>query len=365
MKIVYFANSQSHKRVIESFGEISGVKQIIVAPKPKITSNAIVEDYSDCGISNVITYGSIGEAEKIIKDLNPNVVAQTNTLGIKIPKHIKKAYISHGMIGDHVVPMHKYGTLHTWKGFDLYCGAVQSFKRWIEHGTGKKQNILLNAMPQFDLLYDKQYFYKHKTNILNTTKNPTPRKVILFCGFCCKDRVDFKKHNEDYFKTAIELERISKKHNFLTLIKPRQEHTKMMAFLKHVGWSDRYKQSYNNIRTSKYIHFITTATHIYRYFFADMIICNGCSTTEMEACVANRSLLLVRTQVTPDKYDPFNTVSSGSGIHVPDIKDLEQTILDNFDNTQRISKQQDLLRKIGLNIDGNAHKRVQEALIQL
>lgn len=367
MRVVYLATSLAHTRVLESMKEKDGLEQIVVAPKPQPTSNVIPEDYSCFGIKEIKTYSTHDEAAAIIKKISPNVVAQTNTGNqITIPKNCKRAYISHGMIGNHVIPMSKRGKATTWSGFDLYCGATNIFRDWVEHATGAKQNIVLNAMPQFDLLSDTAYINEYKDRIIKSTKNTNPEKVIIFCGFCCKVRPDFTDHNEDYFSTAIELERISKKHNFLTLIKPRHTFDKTLAFLKSSGaWGKKYVDEYSTIKNSKFIHFVTTNSHIYRYYFADLFVCNGCSTTEIEACSINKPLILVRTKLNSDKYDPFQTVSGGAAVQVRNTTSLEKIIIDSMNKNDHIDKQNVLLEKINLIVDGNAYIRAQEAIKKL
>jgi hypothetical protein len=368
MKVVYFANSLAHKRVLESFKEVDYLNQIMVVPRPQITSNVVPEDYSDFGVKNIVTYDNINDADKIIKKISPNVLAQTNTRKIAgIPRGTKRVYISHGMIGNHVTSLSKRGQSESWKGFNLYCGATEVFRDWVEHATGEKQNVVLNAFPQFDLLVDPNYMMHYKNNIIGITKNKTPSKVILFCGFCCKERPDFMSHNEDYFATVIELEKICRKHNFLALIKPKQSFHTMMQFLKqHKGWKwpQKYIKNYADVQNSKYLHFINTTSHIYRYFFADLFVCNGCSTVEIEACVTSKPLVLVRTK-SREKYDPFDTVSSGAAKCATNINDLESIILKSLSSSSHISLQNALLKKSGIIVDGKAHERIQKAMVTL
>jgi hypothetical protein len=369
MKVVYYVHSLAHKRVLESFSDVDGMEQTIVAPKPIITSNVIPEDYRDFKIKNIVTYSNNNDANRLIQKISPDVVAQTTTGNIvNIPGGSKKVYISHGMIGNHVKAMSKRGTAKTWHGFNLYCGSTPIFKEWIEHATGNKQNILLNSFPQFDLLYD-DYVKEYKDDVINTTRNNSPAKTILFCGFCCKDRADFKLHSEDYFSTAVELERISRKHNFLIFMKPRHSFSRTVEFLKQNArrwsWTPSQVQSYVDIKNSKHIHFITTNSHIYRYYFADLVVCNGCSTAEIEACILNRPLVLTRTKVKKEEYDPFSTVSSGAGVQVSDINNLEGVVLDSFNGDSHIIKQNELLKSNNIVVDGKAHKRIQRGIMSL
>jgi hypothetical protein len=367
-KVVYFANSLAHKRVLESFKEVDYLDQTMVVPRPQITSGLVPENYKDFGVKKVITFNDHADANRIIKKINPDILAQTGVKKIiSVPDKTKKVYIGHGMVGNHVTSLSKRGKSRAWKGFDLYCGQTKVFEEWVEHATGEKQNVLLNACPQLDLLADKKYILEYKNKVIKHSRNKNPNKVILFCGFCCKQREDFMLHNEDYFSTALELDRISKKHNYLTLIKPKQSFRDMFRFLQdNAAWGIKYMSDYDALaaENSQHSHFINTTSHIYRYFFADMFVCNGCSTVELEACVVNKPLVLVRTK-SGKNYDPFNTVSVGAGVQVSNIKDLESAVVDGLSGNNHVAPQKELLKKFGIVADGKAHERIQRAMVNL
>ena len=364
MKVLYFTRSLAHQRALESFKPRDKMEQLILAPEPNITSNLVPEDYRAFRIS-VKTYKNISQAQSIANQFKPDVFAQTNTSkDIILTKECKRVYIGHGMIGNHVKAM---GKAKTWLGFDLYCGATNTFRDWVNF-SGDSNNCALNALPQFDLLHDHYYYNSHRTKVLDATKNPGAKNVVLFCGFCCKDRPDFNLHNEDYFKTAIALEKIARKNNWLIMIKPRHTFPKMIQFLKknaRWGWPTKYIKPYTDIQSSEYLHFITTNTHIYRYFFADLFVCNGCSTFEIEACLINKPLVLVRTHVDAKSYDPFKTVGAGAGTQVKDINRLEDVVTKAIIGKEHIGKQNALIKDLGIINDGKAYLRVQEALEKL
>jgi CDP-glycerol glycerophosphotransferase (TagB/SpsB family) len=373
-KIIYVITSLSHKRVFESFVERDDIEQMIAGPYPKITSNIVPEDYSDFKIKNIKFYNNIIELQNIINKYNPSIYVEASlpiAKDIVLPNICKKVYISHGMIGDHVGSIVKQGGFDTsvWQGCDLYCGATDVFSNWIKQVTNADDSsIFLNAIPQFDILYNSNYYNSYKQKVLQKTKNPQASKIILFVGFCCKNRTDFKLHNEDYFKTAIELEKIARKNNWLIMIKPRQTHDVMMQFLKNQKWGSKYIKDYEALNNSKYIHFITTTGHIYRYLFADLIVINGTSTVEVETCAIQKPLFIVRTQIDCNNtYDPYNMINSGAGSGINKLNELELFLHEYFDDGAHHNPelQQKWFTDRNITLDGKMYKRIQDKLLDL
>jgi len=371
-KILYVLTSLSHKRCYESFVERNDCAQMIAGLKPVITQKIIPEDYSDFNIKNIKFYSNKKDLQGIVNSFRPDIYVQASIPcadGIKLPSGCKKVYLSHGLIGNHVKGIVKSlpGSVPKWRGCDLYCGGTKIFEDWIKYSAKcSSSKILLNAVPQFDLIKSPNYYNSYRDEIISNSRNPHASKVILFAGFCCRERDDFKAHNEDYFKTVIELERLAMKHNWLVMVKPRQYYPKMMKFLKAQKWGNKYYKKYAEIQKSKYLHFITTTGHIYRYFFADIFVLNGCSTIEIEACIAQKPLIAVRTNklITKDTYDPYNTVSFGAAHEIKRIESLEGCLL-NVDFGDKLVKQKQLIDNMKLTIDGKMHERIQNKLRDL
>lgn len=373
-RILYIITSCAHKRTLESLVERSDLEQMVAGPVPQITSSIVPEDYSDFKIKNIKTYKSQAELQNIVNKYVPAVCVGASlpvANGLTLPLGCKKAYISHGMIGNHVkriVNEGGFGKMTAWQGCDLYCGATSVFSDWIKQAAKVGDNkILLNAMPQLDILHNADYYNSYRQKVLQKTKHPAAKRVVLFVGFCCKDRPDFKLHNEDYFKTVIEVERIAKQNDWLAMIKPRQTHDVMMKFLRNQKWGSKYVKPYEDAHNSKYTHFITTTGHIYRYFFADALIINGTSTVEVEACAMQKPLFVVRTQVDYKQYDPYDTVGCGAGISVNKLPDLELFLNEYFNNGARHDPalQQKWFTDRQLTLDGKMHQRVQDKLLLL
>ena len=364
-KILYFLSFLGHKRAYESLKDIEGVEQVVLGPKPKII-DGVLEDYSGFGISNIATYSDKKEAQRIIDNFNPDVFVRAEALGgIIVNNRCKRVLIGHGLIGDHVADLIRNGLQFMVKGEDLYCDADGWFERNAKLiDIGSEAKFVRNALPQLDLLSSPDYYEPNRSKLMLNSNNTSPEKVILFCGFCCKDRSDFKDHNEDYFETIAELERIATKNNWLIVIKPRQNFKKTMGFLDGAKGFAKYKKIYSDLAKSKQLHFINYESNVYKYFFADAIIINGCSSIELEACVAKKPLIIVRTKSKPD-YDPFKTVTSGAAFGVKNIRDLESTIKVALNKKSYTQKQKDLLSARGMVVDGLAYQRVQNAILEL
>lgn len=370
-RILYVLTSPSHKRCLESFMERPDCVQMVAGPAPIITQKIVPEDYRDFKIKNIKIYKTAKELQKIVNDFRPDVYAQCSVPcahGINLPKYCKKVYISHGMVGTHVKDIIKPASFKTsvWKGCDLYCGATNIFSEWL-YAAAKipKDKVLLNAIPQFDIVSNSKYYEPYRDKILKNSRNPDASKIILFAGFCCRDRFDFKDHNEDYFKISIELERLAKKHNWLIMIKPRQTFNKMMSFLQTKKWGKKYIYDYRRINNSKYTHFITTTGHIYRYFFADLFVVNGCSTVEVEACIVKKPLITIRTSLKRIKdYDPYRTSYFNTSSNVKSIGQIEAVISDALRKNKK-DEQDHMIKSIGLAVDGQMYKRIQNRLISL
>ena len=364
-KVLYFIHSMCKSRVMKTFKEDADLNQVVVGPKPR-TYEGIIEGYDDFGIKDIRQYDNLKEAQKIINKVDPDVVVQTDmTAGISFPKKSKRVFVMHGTIGNHTKEAlsHNFkGVSKTWSGFDLYCGSSNDFKDWINYVAGKGNEILLNALPQFDLFHLKNYKTADKDMFMKRTKSPKAKKVILYCGFCCKNRIDYNDHNEDYFKTVLELQKISEKNNYLSLIKPRQTYKQIMKFIDQEKYFEKYRSSYIKAQNSNHLYFVHPDSSLYNYFFADIVVVNGCSTVEIETCLAHKPLVVVRTAVKPEQYDPFDTVKSGVAFYVPNINDLETMLTSGLNSKDYKTKQDNFIKSMGILADGLAAERIQNRI---
>ena len=373
-KIAYVLTSHAHKRVYESFVERKDMNQIIIGPVPTITSGIVPEDYSDFKIHNICYFKTESDLQKIINSFAPDIYVQSDLSSvhpiIKKSPIAKTVIIHHGAVGNHAIGVAKTlgPGMKAWRGFDLYCGANHHFENFVkEIGRAKSNQILIDAAAQFDIIYNHDYYDSYRDLVLARTKNPSAEKVILFVGFSGKDRIDFVAQNEDYFKVAIELENLARENNWIILVKPRHTYAAIMNFLKNHSWGSKYIKKYTEIQNSKFLHFVTTTGHIYRYFFADLFVLNGSSTVELEASAINKPLIIVRTKLgSKNGFDPYETILRGAGNEVTKIENLAGCIGDCLNNKKiDIDAQKELIKYHGLTFDGKMHSRIQDRLLNL
>lgn len=363
-KILYYIHSIALRRVFESYKERDDLDQLVLGPNP-VRINGILEDYSGFNIKNIKVYKNNKESQLIVNSFKPDIFVQADFPDpVVLPKGCKRVVAAHGIIGNHVKGVYKGNKVvkKIWSNYDLYCGATKNFKDFVHYLAGSEKEVILNALGQLDLLHDPNYYEPHKENILFGNKKPS----ILFCGFCCKNRSDFNLHNEDYFKVLFELEKIAEKNDWFVVVKPRQGIGKVVEFFKQSNaLAKKYYKNYQLAAKSKYLNFIDFRANPCKYFSSDIIVCNGCSTLEIEACLINKPLIIVRTK-SGSNYDPFGTVSSGAAISVTNINDIEKVITDTLSGKiSRVDEQNALLKKLGISTDGLAHKRIQDRLRKL
>jgi len=365
-KVVYHLASLGRRRVFESTKQDNRFEQIVLGPKITMPNGVVAEDYSYFNLKNIKTYNNAKQAQQIVNQIKPDIFVQDDTpKNIVLPEKCVRAFAGHGMIGTNVIPMHKYGGAKSWRGFDVYFGATERFREWIWHACGDNSKLVyMDCLPQTDLLHDKNYYESYRSKILKTTKNPGAKKAIIFFGFCCKDRADFQDHLEDYYKTAIWLEKTARKNNYIVFLRPRVSFKRTVEFLKTRPWGSKYLNSYLKLAKSKYVHNVVTTNHIYRYYFSDVFVVNGCSTAELEACMINKPLIVVRS-VDRKGYDPFETVSHKASILAKNYSDLANGVAACVAGHPTIDEQNELIKSRGIVFDGKASDRISDILYGL
>ena len=369
-RVLYVATSPAHKRALEAFHERLDMTQAVAGPGNR-------DEYENFGLQDIYTYANKKELQAIVNKYKPDVYVEASlpcANGITLPRGCKKVYVSHGLVGNHVKGMIKPAGLNTsvWKGCDLYCGAWDSvFTEWIKHAAKVDDDkILLNALPQLDILHegvDSNRDAMLKRDFPEKYKSDS--KAIAFFGFCCKDRFDFVKHNDDYFSTAIHLSKISKQADFLTYIKPRQEKSKLIGYLKRKAKTQVQKDYESIYKNRERVCFVgPMQNHVLDYYFVDAFVTNGCSTVEIEACALGKPLFVVRTQQgLQEGYDPYDTVKSGAAIEVRDLKELEMRLRESirWGRHHNPDKQKQLLADMGISFDGHHCERIQDRIARL
>ncbi|KKL25855.1 hypothetical protein LCGC14_2401120 [marine sediment metagenome] len=374
--ILYCVSGLEQKRVFQCIDDYSNkdVRQLFIGPVEKSISNSkfrVKEGYADFKIKEKILCSDKYKLRKLVHSIKPDIFVcgtAPNLKGISLPKKCKKVFVSHGIVGDHIYNIKSIRNkkfYNQWIGSDLYCGAGKNFERFLKTtpGFNPKSKILFNAIPQFDIIYNDRGNNSFKEALIKQNKIPKADKYILFAGFGGHKRSDFFPHNEDYYRTAIYLEKIAKKNNWFVFTKPRVPVKHDRKFVGDNDYISKYAKDYGNLWKSKYVCMVHPMESIYKYFFSDIIIVNGTSTLEVEACCVNKPLIMVRTD--PNSFDPLKTVFLGGAklVNSKAMNDLEDAINGSF--KENISHYSKILEYHGISFDGKMSKRVGEAILKL
>lgn len=380
MKILHVMPDHAYKRVYASFKDVDGVKQILAVPPKSITTNIVTEDYSDCGLKDIRVYRDPKELQNIINTEKPSVYTQTDFGAIhskiKLPKGSKRVRLAHGVMARKMYYVaEKIGIIDEmrkkWNTMDLYCGAAEPDKFWLDNIGIKNKPIVLDTLTQLDILYNNESYKKFKNGVVNISGVKSPNKIILFFGNRVGEREDYALYNKDYFDTLFELNRLSKLNNWLILVKPKSGFKKMMSILgtmeSKFSWIKEYSKKYREIQKETNLFFITTNSHGYGYFFADVILSSGSgSTVEVDAAAAKKPAVIYKPDkdewTDPEWVDPLYSVKNNAVFVAKNVADISDCI-DNAINDKMLPSRQELyLKNIGLTHDGKAYMRVINAI---
>ena len=378
-RVLYFMPDLEHARVFESFLPHPQLREKVLCPYPHPTNGLVSEGLDDFGLERMY-YSDLAEAGRLARQFEPHVLVVSD-LNRPLQQQLmiksgKRVFVHHGLIASYVKSM-PFGTdlpklRQQWGGYDLYCGAGQAFSEWIRFiSPGTVDNrILLNACPQLDLVRPA-YVNQHRDLILAQTKNPTAQKSILFFGFELKDySQESTPHLQDFYWTLIELERLARANNWLVFLKSKGGKERMLNFLSahtNLTWTSGYANDFTATMASKHVHLIDTTTHAYRYLFADVIVINGCSTTEIEAAMIHKPLVIVNCE--QDKYfdDPYSSLKSGVAIGVDhrNPADLEAALSKAQSTLNPTAQDSFICTTHGILNDGLHYRRIQERILTL
>jgi hypothetical protein len=361
-RVLHWAPIKISNRVYESFLPHPGIEQAIVSSGgsyglPKVFG---------CSAANP----SIG-IEKAISKFKPTVLTQCDLSKHTIPltkKHkLKHVFINHGFWPKSPNNMGRYKDKF-WEKFDLFCGATSTLEEIFEKST-KKMNIATNALPQFDVLYNKT----RKPNIVKKRLMerygvPNADAVITFFGNI-KERVSLIPFNRGYYETAIELGEIARKNNWLVLIKTKTDEPDRYLAKCKKDWVGSVKKKYNQLKSNRNVKFVAVQSSPYELFCSDVIINSARSTVDVETALIRRPL--IRVWAHQQELDDI-TMSYESGVldfdaaHLlKDTKNLEDMIKDCISDNKLASQQEEFIDSLGIIFDGKAYTRVLDAIKRL
>lgn len=381
--ILYHMKSIDQVRCFASIPPIDNCRQVIIGPPPSYSNN-MMYGYENCKIKDIVMCNTRLWLNKLIGMLEPSVYVTTTygklwgKGGLPIPEKSGRVFIHHGLSNSasiKIFKQHRASPINV-RAFDLLCGQGEGFKNLLTHEhIGIDENkIVLNALPQLDLLFN-QNFDEHKDKILTGITNVNNRKVILYAGYGAHDGPDYEGHNKEYFDTLFEIQRIAKKYNFIVLFKSRRLIQNVIGYFKkkkHIlgpDTTEEYLSRFEDVINDDNVILFNKQFPIHYLFFADVVILNGYSTIEVEASLAKRPLINVNLVKDSMINGTFGSAQSGAAVDVIDISDLEQAIINTTENESFIKtiteKQKMYTKNLGINFDGNAGQRVADAIAKL
>lgn len=364
LKIMYHFTKREHVRVFEPFKPINGLDQVTCAPQFIPTGSLSLPH---------LKYDISRHFKIPLKLRRPNIVAQCNnstTWHKKFKKYgMKSVFIGHG-VWDNSPINTKRTSSKIWHHYDLLCGGILNFKSLLINNAGiAKDKIVLNALPQFDVLYDRVKNTKKYRKVILGSSSYT--KIIVLFGHN-NSKKDFQANSIDFYESAIRIAKIASDNGWLLVVKPKKETT--ISFIQAKAsagtpWATSLMGKFMALYNNKNVIFESQFSDPYQYIAAsDMVVVAGRSTIEIEACLANRPLIIVRTSDNEfAEYDSLGTITSGAATHVDNIEKLSTVIIDTAGstNSDQMNKQDAFIKTLGLSFDGKHHIRVLRAMRKL
>ena len=247
-----------------------------------------------------------------------------------------------------------------WHSFDLLCGMTNKFDELFKKHSTVKTPISIGTCGQVDTLYEQNLIKDQTRNkIIGSGEY---EKVITIFANRCKNRISMNPFNEGYFRTAIEMGRLAKKHNWLVLIKTKRDPMEYLKSCK-TSWRKDVHEPYKALKNNSHVRFINHNQVPYGYLCAsDAVIVCARSTVEMEAAMINKPLIklwIPEEEVTENimSYE-CGAMEIGAAYVVERGDDLEAPIMHALSHPLELKPAQDqFLKELGVVFDGKANER--------
>jgi len=364
-RIMYHFMKREHVRVFESFKPEKGIKQFACTPN-FISSKGLQLPHYKYDIDYHFKFS--------LKNQKPNVVVQCHNSGTwhtKMKKYgMKIVYVGHG-VWDASPANVKRSFSETWANFDLLLGGIHNFRTLLMNNANvPSEKIVLNALPQFDVLYDRVQRSNECRRAL--LENSQANKIVTIFGHKY-GRSDFIAHSVDFYLSVIKLAKLAEKNNWLLVVKPKKENTFSFIDIKAKSgeaWAVEIIDEFMSLKESPYVKFVAPFGDPYPIIAAtDVIVLAGRSTVEIEACLANKPLVIVRVadNVFAGGNDNLDTIKNDCAYHADSQDVFEEIILTavNSDNAVQLQNQNKHMFDLGLTFDGQHHKRALQAIKEL
>ncbi|MBN1899292.1 MAG: hypothetical protein JW827_10980 [Spirochaetes bacterium] len=357
--IVLYSSGLIKLRVFASIPQIPGTRLYLLCKKFHI-KDSFFSNYDDIKDKKIIYFKNKQDALKKIKKLKPDVVI-TTTPDEELKKYNNTVFAAHGLYGKKEFLLYPQGPPH-WEGFSLYCGADKDYYKWLKNVS---RHVVLNTLPQFDLAYKysvqsprRDYFLSKLGRNFNT--------IILFIGYGGRllKMGDVDDDDHDCFKAIRQTVKWARKNNALVILKLRKTHKETMKFLikqslKRI-WTIGYILFYAGLKYNKNVYFAYPHEGVYFYFFADKFILTGSSTTEVEAALTGKPVILFKTK-SIGYYDSHDLIKYRVALPASSVRELKQRLNErskvNLKNIRQYKKERNIL------FDGRHGERLIKAVM--
>jgi len=247
----------------------------------------------------------------------------------------------------------------------LVCGGMDTTRKYIQDDIGEKNiDFLLNALPQYDLVY-RDCESKTYRKILFRRLGRKYKETIMFVGFCCRTAPWFLPNNEDYFKALrVMIDYAKANPDSLIITKTRKPVEAMEKFLhEHSkewgGWTKKYYNMLGECMRQPNIHWMDGKIPLYSYFFCNKIVINASSTLEVEGLLASKPVIVFKSRYCPLE-DGFGAAEEGAVKLVKTEEQLKHALY-NY-NKIDLDARDRWMKKFKITFDGLHSQRIVDKL---
>ena len=360
MKVLYWVSNEAHKRSCVPIERYDDIDQAVVLPTSVSTSGLSLKIFK-------YSHPNLNEVIGVIKKFKPDVFVQYTSSRhfVNITKKIgiKHCFSAHGIWPDksynnRIIVVDKF-----FQNFDLFIGGNIGFEKTLREYGKVSSTICLNALTQFDVLYNNMLKQDQIRKGLGNNK------VITIFGHKLSTKTDnLAPYDYGYYAAILELDRLAKKYGWIVYVKPKGANTREYIKSCKEKWTtiNGIKSKYLS-SSFKNVKFLSHNDDPYKYLFSDVIITSARSTIEVEAALIKKPLIRMwMLQQQPCKIQlsyEYGAMDFKAEYLVKDIHKLEKNIIKALHNSNELNDNQDkLLAHHGIIFDGKANKRLLNAI---
>ena len=375
MRIVGVFGTGTQSRLFESFPKVPGMEIYGPAPSAAQEFPSNLKNFKNVFHPMKSGWMHGNNFKNILNKRGGKIDVLITGFGGDMPKQLNAKYkvaLAHGEIGKNIIDLVGTdltirGERNYWKGFDLICGGMGTTKKYIQNDIGVNVKFLLNALPQYDLVYRNNNLKPNRKQVFRYLGRKY-KETIMFVGFCCRTASWFLSNNEDYFKALrVMIDYAKANPDSLIITKTRKPAKAMEKFLQRHskewgGWTKKYYGMIRECAKQPNIHWMDGKIPLYPYFFCDKIVINASSTLETEGVLAAKPVIVFKSKYCPLE-DGFNTVKEGAVEFVRTGKELKHALY-NY-NKIDLEARDRWMKKAKLTFDGLHSQRIVDKLKSL